>query len=109
MGQFESSLDEIDFEDRKGVLEYDLTIRGVCNKIKSGKIKRIVILTGAGISSSAGIPDFRSPDTGIYNTIQEYNLPEPESLFDIDFFKDDPYPFYDFMKVCFLNEDRNYF
>ena len=34
-------------------------------KIKSGSIKNIVVLTGAGASCASGIPDFRSPG-GLY-------------------------------------------
>jgi NAD-dependent SIR2 family protein deacetylase len=56
-------------------------------------------MTGAGISVSAGIPDFRSPKTGIYANLQEYDLPRPEALFDIDFFKKTPQAFYKFSKT----------
>ena len=61
--------------------------------------KKILILTGAGISISCGIPDFRSKN-GLYSRIQsEYGLEEPECMFDIEFFKVDPAPFFSLVKV----------
>ena len=54
------------------------------------------MLTGAGVSVSAGIPDFRSPGTGIYDNLKEYNLPRPEAIFTLDYFLDKPEPFYKF-------------
>ena len=77
--------------------EWKLTYETLVEGIKSGKFKRIVVMTGAGISVSCGIPDFRSPKTGIYANLAEYNLPTPESIFDLDYFKEKPEPFYKFM------------
>ena len=37
--------------------------------IASGSVKKVVVLTGAGVSVSAGIPDFRSPG-GMYDTLR---------------------------------------
>ncbi len=55
-------------------------------------------MTGAGISVSAGIPDFRSPKTGVYANLQKYNLPSPESLFHIGYFLEKPEAFYAWSK-----------
>lgn len=96
-------LDEVNFD---GVVKY----------IKENKCKRIVTMAGAGIStcefnlygflskiaklsmhlvivenysiiSAAGIPDFRSPGTGLYDNLQKYNLPSPQAIFEIEFFR----------------------
>lgn len=37
--------------------------------------------------SAAGIPDFRSPGTGLYDNLAEYNLPHPQAIFEIGYFK----------------------
>lgn len=36
---------------------------------------------------AAGIPDFRSPSTGLYANLQKYHLPYPEAIFEIGYFK----------------------
>lgn len=62
------------------------------------RARRIVVLSGAGISVSAGIPDFRSKH-GVYQLVEErFDLPDPQSLFDIHYFVDDPVPFFTFAK-----------
>lgn len=56
-----------------------------------------MVLTGAGVSCSCGIPDFRSSN-GIYNRLQEYQLPTPQDMFDIEYFKTNPHPFFRFSR-----------
>lgn len=51
------------------------------------KCSNVVVMAGAGISTSAGIPDFRSPGTGLYSQLEKYNLPFPEAVFHLDFFR----------------------
>ena len=50
-------------------------------------------LTGAGVSTAAGIQDFRGPK-GLYVTRQY----DPETVFDISAFRRDPEPFYEFTR-----------
>ena len=68
------------------------------SKLKSNDYKKIVFLTGAGVSTAAGIPDFRSKG-GIFEQLQlKYNLPTPEDFFSIDVFQNRPEYFYEFLK-----------
>jgi len=55
----------------------------------------IVVVSGAGISTISGIPDFRSPETGLYSTLKRYNLPYPGAIFDLSYLQENPKPFFD--------------
>merc|ERR1712137_917069 len=70
-----------------------LTLEGVANAIKNGELKNIIIMSGAGVSTASGIPDFRTPGTGLYDNLQKYNLPYPEAVFDLNFYKRNQQPF----------------
>ncbi|XP_047125774.1 NAD-dependent protein deacetylase sirtuin-1 isoform X2 [Hydra vulgaris] len=64
--------------------------------------KNIIVLTGAGVSVSCGIPDFRSRD-GIYARLhKDYpDLPDPQAMFDIHYFRNNPWPFFKFAKEIY--------
>jgi len=53
----------------------------------------VLVMAGAGLSTPSGIPDFRSPESGIYDNLKKYHLPYPEAIFDIDYYRGNPQPF----------------
>ncbi len=74
-----------------------VSFSGIVDYIRSGKAKHIVTMAGAGISTSAGIPDFRSPETGVYANMKSKfgdAITDPTDVFSIEFFQKDPRPFY---------------
>lgn len=89
---------KISTDDELAVLGNNCSMQTIAQYIKEGRANNVVLMVGAGISVSAGIPDFRTPGTGLYSNLQKYNLPKPEAMFDIDQFQDNPAPFYDLAK-----------
>ncbi|KAG9595968.1 SIR2-domain-containing protein, partial [Aureobasidium melanogenum] len=70
------------------------------------KSKNIMVITGAGISTSLGIPDFRSRNTGFYSQLLARGFESPEDVFDIENFDNDPTHFYQLAKEILPVTDR---
>ncbi|KAI0248635.1 DHS-like NAD/FAD-binding domain-containing protein [Lactifluus subvellereus] len=81
-------------------------VTSLAKYIKSDACKNIYLMLGAGVSTSAGIPDFRSPETGLYANLARLNLPYPEAVFDIRFFQKNPRPFYTLAKELYPGKYR---
>jgi len=71
-----------------------LDLEGIARYVIQRNCRNIIVMSGAGVSVSAGIRDFRSPGTGLYDNLQKYNLPTPEAVFNIHFFRRSPTAFY---------------
>uniref|UniRef100_H2ZB26 NAD-dependent protein deacetylase n=1 Tax=Ciona savignyi TaxID=51511 RepID=H2ZB26_CIOSA len=76
-------------------------IEDVARIIKSEGVKNIIVMAGAGISTASGIPDFRSPGTGLYDNLQKYKVPYPTAVFDLDYFHSNPKPFFELAKELY--------
>jgi NAD-dependent SIR2 family protein deacetylase len=70
------------------------TYNELVEKLRSKSLAKVAFLTGAGISVAAGIPDFRTPGTGLYAKVAELGLPHPEAIFSLDYLKENPLPFF---------------
>ncbi|CAL8111392.1 unnamed protein product [Orchesella dallaii] len=82
-----------EFSPRRNRLRHVSTIQDAARLLRCSK--RVMVLTGAGISVSCGIPDFRSKD-GLYSRVAKVfpELRDPQSVFDIRLFRRDPRPFF---------------
>ncbi|XP_039732891.1 NAD-dependent protein deacetylase sirtuin-3, mitochondrial isoform X4 [Pteropus medius] len=70
-----------------------LSLQDVAELIRAGGCPRVLVMVGAGISTPSGIPDFRSPGSGWYSNLQQYDIPYPEAIFELPFFFHNPKPF----------------
>lgn len=70
--------------------------------------KKIVVFTGAGISTNSGIPDFRSSN-GLYNEKTKSNI-SPEKIISNSFFMERTKDFFDFYfdKMVYLDAKPNF-
>lgn len=57
------------------------------------KAQNVMVLTGAGISTSLGIPDFRS-SKGFYSQLHHMGLSDPQDVFSLSIFQRNPEIFY---------------
>ncbi|KAI5124267.1 hypothetical protein M0805_005116 [Coniferiporia weirii] len=96
---------------RGGTYTMPYNLGGIVTTIR--RSNRIMVLTGAGISVSCGIPDFRSRN-GLYAQLfcsGVYDLDDPQQMFDINYFKSNPagivFPIY--FSVCFNCEPHSCF
>ena len=60
--------------------------------LKTGKFKKVAVLSGPEIRISAGYPDFRD------NEKYDEQLPDSQSIFNLQYFKENPKIFYRFAK-----------
>jgi NAD-dependent deacetylase sirtuin 2 len=84
---------------------YDDAISSVAQLILSDNIKNIIILTGAGCSTAANIPDFRSPGTGLYHNLEKYkDLEHPTDVLTLRYLRKNPYPYFELKRDFYVND-----
>lgn len=69
----------IPLEERQNVLRGNNTLQGITSRLREGRSRRVVALLGAGASTAAGIPDYRSA-TGLWTSSSYQQLFSPEGF-----------------------------
>ena len=93
------------------------TFSNIVKDIKDGKIAKIAVLCGAGISTPSGIPDFRSPG-GMYDTLRPELITatnserillaaDPTMVVDIQMFKKNQFPYLEVRRPFILGTYEN--
>ena len=68
---------------------------GATGRAARAESRRAVALTGAGVSVPSGIPDFRTPETGLWANV------DPMEVAHIDVFERDPERFWSYYRPRF--------
>jgi len=79
--------------------------KGIADFVRMRRPK-VIVLMGAGASTSAGIPDFRSPGIGLFDQMEKLGIPSPRKAFDLDHFRDHPDHLYSVCKEVWPRPDR---
>ena len=85
---------------------YTYTLESFVDEMLKSRLKKVVVMTGAGISTASGIPDFRTPGTGLYYNLNKFNIPYPEAIFEKDYFRRNPRPFFTLAKDLLPNIEK---
>jgi len=102
--QPENETDELTNQNDESLKE-ESSLERLARLIKDGEIKKIIVMCGAGISVSCGIPDFRSSD-GLYAKVKKDFpwLNRPEDIFSLPCFHRNPNMLYKILSEINLDE-----
>ena len=87
--------------------ESSFSVETLADRLARSEFTNIVALVGAGASCSAGIPDFRTPGTGLYDRLGKHDLPMPEAVFDLGYYTQvTPVPFVEVCRSIWPGQDN---
>ena len=93
----EASSDKDDDHENETVLESQ-DLQGLARYIEESDPRKTIVMTGSGLSTAAGMSDFRTPGTGLYAGVQRDGLRHPEDVFDLKALMKSPNAFYKLAK-----------